>query len=123
MSCTPNAFTLPTIEFVGGTTVPLLFHTYARNTHQEFDFTVASGESYKATFSFANYLDLDGPTLADLEMDVNANYLSVTLEASETEDLSGKFVYQIVVTHTDSSGGVTHEVQQGILFIHNNINF
>jgi hypothetical protein len=50
MLCTPNAFTLPTIEFVGGTTVPLSFNTYARNTNQESDFTVASGESYTATF-------------------------------------------------------------------------
>ena len=121
MLCTPNAFTLPTIEFVGGTTVPLSFNTYARNTNQEFDFAVASGESYTATFQFTNYLDSDGIPLKTLTMDVEDSALSVTIEAVDTKELSGKYIYQIAVTHTDKNRNVSLEVQQGILFIHNNI--
>lgn len=47
------------------------------------------------------------------------NVLTVTLSPTETVDLSGKYIYQIIIRDID---GDVEIPKQGILYITNNIN-
>lgn len=47
------------------------------------------------------------------------NVIRVSLESADTVDLSGKFVYQIILTDVDGNVDIPH---QGIINIHTNIN-
>ena len=47
------------------------------------------------------------------------NVLYVELKPSDTLDLFGKYIYQITIKDADNNADIP---QQGIIYIHNNIN-
>lgn len=119
-----NPYTLPTIDFVGGSTQDLAFHVYFYYGGRPFDLS-----SCTANFSVINYVNKGGAPLISKAMkitegdsigeDIISNVLRVTLEPADTVDLVGKFIYQIIIR--DVSGDVEIP-DHGIMRITNNIN-
>ena len=119
----PNPYTLPAIDFVGGSTQDLVFHCYFYLNKQPFDLS-----SCTANFSLINFVNKNGEPLVSKQMTVRAesddegaiqNILTVTLTPSDTVKLAGKYVYQITIK--DVSGEVDIP-NQGTIHIVNNIN-
>ena len=120
----PNPYTLPAIDFVGGSTQDFLFHCYSFQKKKPHELS-----SCTANFAIINYVNKNGDPLVSKQMkivpdpnksnDVN-NSLSVTLEPEDTVNLpAGKYIYQITIR--DISGNVEIP-NQGIIHIINNIN-
>lgn len=121
MSCLQNIYTLPTIEFVGGETQDLAFNLFFYKNKKPFSTTGVT-----ANFAIVSFTNKVGVPILSKQMKgafnekgtVN-NVLTVTLEPSETVDLSGKYIYQIQIRDID---GDVEIPKQGILYITNNIN-
>lgn len=112
MSCALNPYILPTIEFIGGTSMPFVFHTYFRDGGRPFDLTM-----YDAVFSVINYVNDKGTPVISMDMEKTESTLKVTIPASATKNLVGKYIYQIMI----NGGSDEAEACQGIFYIHNNI--
>lgn len=121
MSCLQSIYTLPTIEFVGGETQDLAFNLFFYKNKKPFSTTGVT-----ANFAIVSFTNKVGVPILNKQMKgtfnedgtVN-NVLTVTLEPSETVDLSGKYIYQIQIRDID---GDVEIPKQGILYITNNIN-
>lgn len=124
MSCGNEQFVLPTIEFVGGSSQDLVYHTYFYAGGKPFDLS-----SCEAFFSVIGYANRGGKALFSKKMSVGtsvlqegeetvSNVLRVTLDPSDTVDLCGKYIYQITIR--DVSGDVDIP-KKGILIIEDNI--
>lgn len=112
MSCALNPYTLPTIEFIGGTSMPFVFRTYFRDGGRPFDLSM-----YDAVFSVISYVNKNGAPLISLPMTKTESTLRVTIPPSATKNLVGKYIYQIMINgESDES-----EACQGVFYIHNNI--
>jgi len=118
-----NPYSLPIIDFVGGSTQELVFHTYFSRDKKPFDLS-----SCTASFSVINFINKNGSPLISKMMEIRnseddgktvANVLCVVLQPEDTVDLVGKFIYQISIK--DSSGEIEIP-DQGIIRISNNIN-
>lgn len=119
----PEPYELPTISFIGGATKKLLFHALFFTNKKPFDLTECT-----ASFSVEDHLDRDGDPILSKSMTIGKgdveegvvvdNLLSVTLEASETADWEGKYIYQVSIK--DADGGVDIP-SQGILYVYKNI--
>lgn len=123
MSCFPNPYTLPTIDFIGGSTQDLVFHCYFYLNKQPFDLS-----SCTANFAVINFVNKNGAPLVSKPMTIRtardeegaiSNILSVTLTPADTLKLGGQYIYQITIK--DISGEVDIP-DQGIMHITNNIN-
>lgn len=119
----PCPYTLPDIDFVGGSTQDLMFHCYFQANGRPFDLS-----SCEANFSLINYLNRRSEPIVSKSMTISAesdeegainNLLTVTLAPDDTVDLSGKYIYQITIR--DVSGDVDIP-NQGLIHITNNIN-
>ena len=120
----PNPYTLPAIDFVGGSTQDLVFHCYFYANKRPHDLT-----SCTADFSIINFVNKKGEPLVSKQMDIRSaplvdgeinNVLSVTLDPKDTVNLpAGKYIYQISIR--DISGDVDIP-NQGIIHLINNIN-
>lgn len=120
----PNPYTLPAMDFVGGSTQDLVFHCYFHLTKKPHDLS-----SCTANFSIINFVNKKGEPLVSKQMTIRAapnvdgevnNVLSVTLSPTDTVNLpAGKYIYQISIR--DISGDVEIP-NQGIIHIINNIN-
>ena len=115
-----NQYALPTIEFVGGETQSLQFHTYIYSNGSPFDLQDTTRD-----FSVIHFSDKTGEPILSKSMDIAVdpasgvyNTLRVKLSAAETVNLSGKYIYQITIK--DASGN-TEIPKQGIMYITNNI--
>lgn len=118
-----NPYTLPTIEFVGGATQDFVFRCYFDQNKKPFDLSTCT-----ANFALIDYVNKTGEPLLSKSMTIGAetddegavqNILSVTLDATDTVEMAGKYIYQITVKD------VTGEVDipnQGIIHIIRNIN-
>lgn len=116
-----NPYTLPTIDFVGGETQDLSFNVYFYKNNRPFSLTGCT-----SNFSIVSCNNRGGAPILNKQMDsifneagTSNNVLIVTLEPTETVDLSGKYVYQITIRDID---GDVEIPKQGILYITNNIN-
>lgn len=114
-----NVYTLPEISFVGGETQTISF--YLKNQNGE-PFDAAGSVS---DFSFCNYSNKDGTPLKSYTPTLMAEgehgvpcILSVTINGTDTANLSGKFVYQITIRDLE---GKTEIPNQGIMNIARNI--
>ena len=116
MNCDYSPYSLPTIDFVGGSTQELVFHTFFSQNKKPFDLS-----SCTASFALINFVNKNGSPLIAKPMEVSksedgdgtvTNVLRVVLLPEETVDLVGKFIYQITIEIPD----------QGIIRIANNIN-
>lgn len=120
----PNPYTLPSMDFVGGSTQDLVFHCYHYLNKKAQDLS-----SCTANFSIINFVNKNGDTLVSKQMDIGAapdvdgevsNVLRVALAPLDTVNLpAGKYIYQITIK--DISGDVEIP-NQGIIHIINNIN-
>lgn len=119
----PNPYTLPSIDFVGGSTQDIAFHCYFYANKNPFDLY-----SCAANFSLISYVNKRGEPLVSKEMEIRhdtdrdgeiANVLYVTLAPEDTVNLVGKYIYQITIR--DVSGEIEIP-NQGIIHIVNNIN-
>lgn len=112
-------YTLPTVNFIGGTTQELECCVMTHDGSNEYDLTGCT-----PYFSLINYVNkMSTPQVykqRDITTGVNGinNVLRVKLSASDTVDLTGKFVYQISIH--GRSGSVDN--RQGIMYIASNIN-
>lgn len=116
-----SPYILPTIDFVGGETQDLYFNVYFYKNKKPFSLSGCT-----SNFSIVSFTNKTGSPILTKEMDVIFNdagtvnnVLSVTLEPAETVDLSGKYIYQIMIRDID---GDVEIPKQGILYITNNIN-
>jgi hypothetical protein len=123
MNCDYSPYSLPTIDFVGGSTQELVFHTFFSQNKKSFDLS-----SCTASFALINFVNKNGSPLIAKPMEVSksedgdgtvTNVLRVVLLPEETVDLVGKFIYQITIQ--DISGEIEIP-DQGIIRIANNIN-
>ena len=115
----PNLYTLPAIYFVGGETQQLSFHIYSHMNKRPFSLS-----GCKAQISIAEIKNKFGEPVVVKEMSAVSengtdNVLTVTLEADETVDLQGKYIYQIQIMDVD---GTVEIPNQGVMYITNNIN-
>lgn len=119
----PNPYTLPAIDFVGGSTQDLVFHCYFYLNKQPFDLS-----SCTANFSLINFVNKNGEPLVSKQMTIRAesddegaiqNILTVTLTPSDTVKLAGKYVYQITIKYVSGEVDIPN---QGTIHIVNNIN-
>lgn len=120
----PNPYTLPAMDFVGGSTQDLVFHCYYYRNKQPHDLS-----SCIANFSIINFVNKNGKPLLSKQMEIRSdpgvdggihNVLDVTLAPADTVNLpAGKYIYQISIR--DISGEVEIP-NQGIIHIINNIN-
>lgn len=123
----PNPYTLPAIDFVGGSTQDLVFHCYHYQNKNPQDLSTCT-----ANFSIINFINKKGEPLVSKPMDIGSsktgpnvdgevsNILRVELTPLDTVDLpAGKYIYQIIIK--DISGDVEIP-NQGIIHIINNIN-
>ncbi len=124
-SCKYNPYTLPTLDFVGGSTQDFLFHARFFANHHPFNLSACT-----ASFDIINYVNREGTPLVSKEMqivdgdedeggEVIPNVLSVTLTPADTVNLSGKYIYQITIKDVS---GIVEIPNQGIIMITNNIN-
>ena len=115
-------YTLPTIDFVGGSTTELIFNVYwGTKNPRPFGMVGCT-----ANFAVTSYTNKTGAPVISKTMEVRLNaddtfynVLHVELKPSDTIDLFGKYIYQITIKDVDNSADIPH---QGILYIHNNIN-
>lgn len=121
MSFGYSPYTLPTIDFVGGETQDLAFNVYFYKSNRPFSLTCCS-----ANFSIVSFTNRTGTPILTKQMKAVLNragtidnVLTVTLEPTETVNLSGKYIYQIQIKDMD---GDVEIPKQGILYIANNIN-
>lgn len=120
----PDPYTLPAIDFVGGSTQDFVFHCYFFANKRPHELS-----SCTANFSIINFVNKNGEPLVSKQMEVGAdpivdgeinNVLRVELTPSDTVNLpAGKYIYQITIR--DASGSVDIP-NQGIIHIINNIN-
>lgn len=120
-ACDYSPYTLPTIDFIAGESQDLLFHTYFHTGKRPFDMTGCT-----ANFSIVNFLNRMGSPIVSKVMTISEdpaldsnNQLLVHLDTNETVELSGKYIYQIIIRDID---GDVEIPKQGILYITNNIN-
>ena len=123
-ACPFEHYTLPTIDFVGGETQELLFHTYFPRVKGKVPFSLSH---CRASFTVVDFLNRNGkPVIGPLDMIVRKNddgydnLLFLKLTADKTENLDGKFIYQITIN--EPSTGDTDIPRQGIMLITRNIN-
>lgn len=114
-----NIYTLPEVDFVGGSTNEFLFRVYRDDKKTE----AADLEGSTANFSLVNFINKNGTPIISKSMtlaqDDDVCILSVTLTSEDTVNLSGKYVYQITIV--DSAGRAIIP-NQGVMYIHSNIN-
>ena len=118
-----NPFTLPELEFVGGSTQELVFHCYHEQNGKPTELS-----SCTANFSLISYVNKYGSPLISKAMEIRAgtdddegicNILAVVLEPSDTLELRGKYIYQIALKDVT---GLAEIPGQGLFHINNNIN-
>lgn len=114
-----DPYTLPTIDFVGGSYQDLYFHVYFQSLNDPFDLSGCT-----ANFSVIDFLDSrSSAPLISKSMEIapceNSNILRAVLMPSDTVDLVGKFIYQITISERKS--GKVEVPGQGFLYISNNI--
>lgn len=116
-----SPYTLPTIDFVGGSTQDLVFHVYSHIKKRPYSLTFCS-----CNFAVVSYTNRTGAPIISKAMTVSENedmttdnVLTVSLDAEETAPLHGKYIYQITIKDVDGEAEIPN---QGILYINNNIN-
>lgn len=121
MNCFFEPYTLPTIDFVGGETQDLAFHVYFYKDKKEFSLTGCT-----CNFSIVSFTNKTGAPILSKPMEgiyndagTSNNVLTVKLLPTDTVDLFGKYIYQIIIKDID---GDVEVPKQGILYITNNIN-
>lgn len=115
---------LPTIEFVGGSTQNFAFNVYQYATKLPFDLSSCS-----ADFSITDFVNPGGEpiiskgmTITKIDQSVSSsvsNVLKVTLNPRDTVNLHGKYIYQISIKHLTGEIDIP---QHGTMYINSNIN-
>ena len=113
-----DAFTLPTIDFVGGETETLVFNLYDKNRDPV---NLAAGS--QCGFAITPYTMRSSTPIVIKSCTIEQgpdgfnNVVSTTLSSSDTLNLSGKYIYQLTI----KSNNLVEIPQQGIIYITRNI--
>jgi len=117
-----NVYSLPEIDFVGGSSATLIFNVYA-NQDDPRPFAMTS---CVANFAVIDYINKTGDPLISKQMIVRPssnnliyNVATVELKPEDTLDLFGKYIYQVTIRDAENNVDIP---QHGVLYIHNNIN-
>ena len=120
-ACDYSSYALPTINFIAGETQDLVFNVYFYRNKEVFNL-----DGCACSFSISNFMNQTGEPILVKNTNVNPdevimsnNRLMITLSSSDTIELSGKYVYQIVIL--DEITNAIEIPKQGILYIKNNI--
>lgn len=114
-----NPYTLPEINFIGGSTQEIDCSVYLPDGKKPFDL-----EGCSAYFSLIDCVNKHWRPIIYNEMKIEANesgilnVLRLQIKSAETIKLFGKYIYQISIH--DSFGNIDN--RQGIMLINNNIN-
>jgi hypothetical protein len=114
-----DPYTLPTFDFIAGTTQEIACSVLAYDSKRPCDMT-----GCKARFSLLNHTNRNGaPLEKSMKIEPAENGVSyvfrVQLDSSDTMNIPvGKYIYQITIL--DQFGNVDNK--QGIMYISNNIN-
>lgn len=121
MICDYSPYTLPTIDFVGGETQDLLFNVYFYKNNQPFSLSGCTSNFSVVSFTNKTGVPILSKQMTSIFNDAGTfdNVLTVTLQPSETVDLCGKYIYQIIIKDINGDAEIP---KQGILYITNNIN-
>lgn len=111
-------YTLPQVEFVGGSTQDFAFQCRQHKTNRPID--MSNGQADFSIIEYGNKFEdpLVYKTMEVREQDGVYSQLFVSIPPSDTVDLSGKYIYQISIRYED---GTVEIPMQGILYIVNNI--
>ena len=118
-TCSSEPYTLPTIEFIGGSTQEIECMVYIHDGSRPVDLTGCT-----AYFSLINYVDKAEIPLLYKKMKIEIgdkntpNSLRLQLSDEDTINLAGKYIYQVSIN--DAFGNADN--RQGIMHIDNNIN-
>lgn len=122
-----SVFTLPSVEFIGGTTIEIVADLMDENnepldtTGQEVSFVIISYINQGSSEPVVSYSTSD--TIPKISRSVGddgvLNRMTVHLESVATDDLFGKFIYQFMVGE-DESDPVSYN--QGAMLIFRNAN-
>ena len=123
--CGYEQYSLPTLDFVGGSWQDLEYNVYFRSLANPFDLSKCS-----ANFAIIDVMNSHRKPILSKDMTIEqgsasvagkyiSNKLRVQLMSSETVELSGKYIYQISIKEGDDK---TEIPKQGLLYITNNIN-
>lgn len=115
-----EAFTLPTLEFVGGETQTLIFNLFDA-MHNPVDLP----NDTACNFAVVGFTNPVGGPLISKTMDIlhsqatdMNSMVRVIVESDDTVDLAGKYIYQITLAAATRSD----IPKQGIMYITRNIN-
>ncbi len=115
-------YSLPEIQFVGGSSEDLVFHLFYDREHPK-PFNLYGGV---ADFSIINFVNKNGVPVFSKSMVIRMNeeetyynVVAVALDPEDTVDLFGKYIYQITLKDVDGNVDIP---QQGIIDIIRNIN-
>lgn len=119
-----DPYTLPTIDFVGGSTQNLRFRVFWHVNKYPFDLAKCA-----ANFSIIDSINRNGTPRLSKPMQIASgdlddgrvilNLLKVTLLPHETYEMSGKFIYQISIKESATRVEIPN---CGIFYITKNIN-
>lgn len=123
MECISSPWRLPEIKFIAGSTKKYAFETYFHVGGKPFDLSMC-----RAKFSIISYVNRSGSPLVRKEMSVGygsdiydgetiRNVLTVCLDAEDTVNLAGQYIYQITIKDADGWA----EPLQGLINIYSNI--
>lgn len=112
-----NMYNVPAISFIGGSRQEYVFSFYESDTTTPVSLIGAAGILFRLVpygYTTAIILELSGSLISEDPY----NSISVIIEGVDSEDLYGKFVYQIII---DSYNSGTYIPVQGILNIYRKI--
>lgn len=122
--CNVSAFTLPTVQFVGGSNQDFRYHVFDHLQSDPYDLEGCTAEYAIVNFynRYSTPVVKKSMTVIEGDSDINGdetrNVLKVLLSASDTKELEGKYIYQISIKNSTGSVEIPN---QGIMFISNNI--
>jgi len=109
-----NFYTLPEISFVGGATQILKFNL-KDDTGEAFDLSNCTVD-----FSISDYSIRNSTAIVTLTPTKSSSMITVTIPATDTVGLSGKYIYQISIY--DADGSEFQIPNQGLMHIAGNVN-
>lgn len=109
-----DIYTLPMDTFIAGQTREYVWELFKS------DRTPFSTDGCTAYFSVCNYSDRNSCVLAksaEIKIKLDGNIVTVNIPSGATENLDGKYIYQLKIEDMDNNV----EIMQGVWIVHETI--